>query len=111
MDVGEKWIDKGVYWETNQFPIAIRLRHSTLSPYFVVLAMDELTRHIQDNVPWGMLLANDIILVDETVREVNVKLEFSLFFTIAKQIIFLPACNTTISSFTDILHNKIISNS
>jgi hypothetical protein len=38
--------------------------------------MDELTRTIQDKVPWSMLFANDIVLVDETKRGVDVKLKF-----------------------------------
>ena len=35
--------------------------------------MDELTRHIEDDVPCCMPFANDILLVDETARGVNVK--------------------------------------
>ena len=37
--------------------------------------MDELTRAIQDEIPWCMLFADDIVLVDETRAGVNVKLE------------------------------------
>ena len=37
--------------------------------------MDELTRQMQDNVPWCMLFADEIVLVDETKVEVNAKLE------------------------------------
>jgi len=37
--------------------------------------MDELTRTIQDEIPWCMLFADDIVLVDETRAGVNVKLE------------------------------------
>ena len=37
--------------------------------------MDELTREIQDEVPWCMLFANDIILIDESKEGVNTKLE------------------------------------
>ena len=37
--------------------------------------MNEHTRHIQDDVPWCMLFADDIVLVDETARGVNAKLE------------------------------------
>ena len=37
--------------------------------------MYELTRHMQDNVPWCMLFADDIVLVAETKVEVNVKLK------------------------------------
>lgn len=37
--------------------------------------MDELTRHILDNIPWCLLFADDIILLDETGRGVNAKLK------------------------------------
>ena len=37
--------------------------------------MDELTKHIQDDVPWCMLFADDIVLIDETKSGVNVKLD------------------------------------
>jgi len=37
--------------------------------------MDELTRGIQDEIPWCMLFANDIVLIDETQEGVNTKLE------------------------------------
>ena len=40
-----------------------------------MLVMDELTKYIQDGVPWCMLFANNIVLVDETTRGVNAKLE------------------------------------
>ena len=37
--------------------------------------MDELIRGIQDEIPWCMLFANDIVLIDETREGVNTKLE------------------------------------
>jgi hypothetical protein len=37
--------------------------------------MDELTGSIQDDVPWCMLFADDIVLIDETSVGVNQKLE------------------------------------
>ena len=37
--------------------------------------MDELTRAIQDEIPWCMLFADDIVLVDETRAGVSAKLE------------------------------------
>jgi hypothetical protein len=37
--------------------------------------MDELTYAIQEVVPWCMLFADDIVLIDETRVGVNVKLE------------------------------------
>ncbi|KAM2067303.1 hypothetical protein ACFX1T_043652 [Malus domestica] len=48
--------------------------NTTLRPYLFALVMDELTRHIQDDIPWCMLFANDIVLIDETQEGVNAKL-------------------------------------
>ena len=46
-----------------------------MSPLLFVIVMDELTRAIQDEIPWCMLFVNDIILVNETRAGVNVILE------------------------------------
>ena len=62
--------------ETSEFVITVGLHQgSTLSPYLFVLVMDELTRHIQEEVPWCMLFADDVVLIDETREGVNAKLE------------------------------------
>jgi len=37
--------------------------------------MDELTREIQDEVPWRMLFVDDIVLINETRDGLNDKLE------------------------------------
>ncbi|PUZ46468.1 hypothetical protein GQ55_7G080900 [Panicum hallii var. hallii] len=37
--------------------------------------MDEITRDIQDDIPWCMLFADDVVLVDESRAGVNMKLE------------------------------------
>ena len=37
--------------------------------------MDKLTKSIQEEVPCYMLFVDDIVFVDETKHEVNVKLE------------------------------------
>ena len=61
---------------TDYFPIKIGLHQgSTLSPYLFVLVMDEVTRDIQGDIPWCMLFADDIVLVDESLAGVNRKLE------------------------------------
>ncbi|XP_019229159.1 PREDICTED: uncharacterized protein LOC109210232 [Nicotiana attenuata] len=52
-----------------------KTRGSTLSPSLFSLAMDSLTRHIQGEVPWCLLFANDIVLIDETRGGVNERLE------------------------------------
>ena len=49
------------------FPIKIGLHQETaLSPYLFALMMDEVTRDIQGDIPWCMLFADDVVLVDES---------------------------------------------
>jgi len=62
--------------DTNDFPIRIGLHQgSALSPYLFALVIDEVTRDIQEDVPWCMLFADDVVLVDESQAGVNRKLE------------------------------------
>ena len=62
--------------DTTDFPINIGLQQgSVLSPYLFVLVMDEVTRDIQGDIPWCMLFADDVVLVDESRAGVNRKLE------------------------------------
>jgi hypothetical protein len=57
-------------------PINVGLHQgSALSPYLFTLVMDEVTRDIQDGVPWCMLFTDDVILVDESRTGVDQKLE------------------------------------
>jgi len=61
---------------TNDFSITIGLHQgSALSPFLFVIMIDELIRAVQNEISWCMLFAYDIVLVDETRAEVNVKLE------------------------------------
>ena len=46
-----------------------------MSPYLFALIMDELTKDTQDEVPWCMLFADDIVLIDETRAGVSAKLK------------------------------------
>jgi hypothetical protein len=39
---------------------------SALIPYLFGLLMDEVTRNIQGAIPWCMLFANDVVLMDES---------------------------------------------
>ena len=60
----------------DDFPIRIGLHQgSALSPYLFALVMDEVTRAIQGDIPWCMLFADDVVLVDESRTWVNQKLE------------------------------------
>jgi hypothetical protein len=62
--------------DTNDFPINIGLyQGSALGPYLFALVMDEVTRDIQGDIPWCMLFADDVILVDESRTGVDQKLE------------------------------------
>jgi len=62
--------------DTTDFPINIGLHQgSALSPYLFALVMDEVTRDIQGDIPWCMLFADDVVLVDESRAGVNRKLE------------------------------------
>ena len=46
-----------------------------MSLYLFALVMDEVTRGIQGDIPWCMLFADDVVLVDESRAGVNRKLE------------------------------------
>ena len=52
---------------TTDFPINIGLHQgSALSPYLFALVMDEVTRDIQGDIPWCMLFANYVVLVNQS---------------------------------------------
>ncbi|KAI0489017.1 hypothetical protein KFK09_028858 [Dendrobium nobile] len=56
------------------FPISIGLHQgSTLNSYPFALALDLLTRHLQVDLPWCMLFAYVILLVDKTREGVEGK--------------------------------------
>jgi hypothetical protein len=62
--------------DTNEFLINIGLHQgSALSPYLFALVMDEVTRDIQGGIPWCVLFADDVVLVDESKMGVDHKLE------------------------------------
>jgi hypothetical protein len=46
-----------------------------LSTYLFALVMDEVTIDIQGGIPWCMLFADDVVLVDESRTGVAQKLE------------------------------------
>ena len=62
--------------ETSDFPINIGLHQgSALSPYIFALVMDEVTKDIQGEIPWCMLFADDVVLIDGSRIEVDKQLE------------------------------------
>nr|XP_009591782.1 uncharacterized protein LOC104088749 [Nicotiana tomentosiformis] len=53
--------------DSEHFPVVMGLHQgSVLSPFLFALVMDALTNHIQGDVPWCLLFADDIVLIDET---------------------------------------------
>lgn len=78
------WCNQGHVWGLNEscdgslsyFSIIIGLHQGlSLSPYLFVLVMDDLTKDFLNKVPWCMLFADYIVLVDEIRKSVDVKLE------------------------------------
>ncbi|XP_070037248.1 secreted RxLR effector protein 78-like [Nicotiana tomentosiformis] len=62
--------------DSDHFSVMMGLHQgSALSPFLFALVMDVVTRHIQEEVPWCMLFAHDIVLIDETRDGVNAQLE------------------------------------
>jgi Reverse transcriptase (RNA-dependent DNA polymerase) len=62
--------------ESDTFSIKIWLhQRSALSLYIFTLVMDEITKDIQGDIPWCMLFADDVVLIDESRIRVNHKLE------------------------------------
>ncbi|MDV3181301.1 MAG: reverse transcriptase domain-containing protein, partial [Candidatus Phytoplasma australasiaticum] len=73
---GAKTRVRTVGGDSEYFPVEMGLHQgSVLSPFLFVLVMDELTRSIQEEVPWYMLFADNIVLNDETRAKVNDRLE------------------------------------
>ncbi|VFQ98440.1 unnamed protein product [Cuscuta campestris] len=61
---------------SDSFSVGMGLHQgSTLSPFLFSLVMDVLTQGVQDGVPWCMLFADDIVLIDDTREGLNDKLE------------------------------------
>ncbi|WMV12452.1 hypothetical protein MTR67_005837 [Solanum verrucosum] len=69
------WV-RTVGGDSEHFPVEMGLHQgSVLNPFLFALVMDELTRSIQEKVPWCILFADDIVLIDETRDRVNARLE------------------------------------
>jgi hypothetical protein len=71
--------------ESDAFHIKIGLHQgSALRPYIFTLVMDEITKDKQADIPWCMLFADDVVLIDESRIGVNQKLELWRHFRIEK---------------------------
>ncbi|XP_071703873.1 uncharacterized protein [Rutidosis leptorrhynchoides] len=61
---------------TEFFEIEVGLHQgSVLSPFLFALIIYELSRGIQENIPWCLIFADDIVLVSESKNELNSRLE------------------------------------
>jgi hypothetical protein len=62
--------------DTDDFPINIGLHQgSALSPYLFALVIDEVTRDIQGDISWCMVLSDDVVLIEESRSGVSQKLK------------------------------------
>ncbi|XP_070008430.1 secreted RxLR effector protein 78-like [Nicotiana sylvestris] len=58
--------------DSDHFPVMMGLYQGlALNPFLFALVMDVMTRHIQGEVPWFMLFADDIVLINKTQDDVN----------------------------------------
>ena len=58
--------------DSDYFPVQVGLHQgSTLSPFLFTIVMDAVSGGIQGEVPWCLLFANDIALIDETKEGVG----------------------------------------
>ena len=61
---------------TEFFQVEVGLHQgSAISPYLFALILDEITRGIQEGIPWSMIFADDIVLVAESAEGLNYRLE------------------------------------
>ncbi|GKD14150.1 ataxia telangiectasia mutated family protein [Tanacetum coccineum] len=62
--------------DTEFFPVEVGLHQgSAISPYLFALILDEISRGIQEDVPWCMIFADDIVLIAESAEGLNSRLE------------------------------------
>ncbi|GKD31876.1 retrovirus-related pol polyprotein LINE-1 [Tanacetum coccineum] len=61
---------------TEFFPVDVGLHQgSAISPYLFALILDELSMEIQEDIPWCLIFADDIVLVSESAEGLNIRLE------------------------------------
>ncbi|XP_071688730.1 uncharacterized protein [Rutidosis leptorrhynchoides] len=61
---------------TEVFPIEVGLHQgSALSPFLFALILDELSRGIQEGIPWCLIFSDDIVLISDSKEELNRRLE------------------------------------
>ncbi|XP_070029782.1 secreted RxLR effector protein 78-like [Nicotiana sylvestris] len=73
---GAKTRVRTVGGDSEHFSVVMGLHQGfALSPFLFSMVMDTLTHQIQGEVPWCMLFADDIVLIDESQASVNKRLE------------------------------------
>nr|GEZ28542.1 retrovirus-related Pol polyprotein LINE-1 [Tanacetum cinerariifolium] len=73
---GAKTRVRTIVGNTEFFPVEVSLHQgSAISPYLFTLILDELSRGIQENIPWCMIFADDIVLIAESAEGLNNRLE------------------------------------
>ncbi|GKE37338.1 retrovirus-related pol polyprotein LINE-1 [Tanacetum coccineum] len=73
---GAKTRVRSIVGNTKFFPVKVGLHQGlAISPYLFALILDELSRRIQENIPWSMVFTEDIVLVAESVDGLNMRLE------------------------------------
>nr|GEW54657.1 hypothetical protein [Tanacetum cinerariifolium] len=61
---------------TDFFPVEVGFHQGlAISPYLFTLILDELSRGIQEDIPWCMIFADDIVLIAELAKGLNDRLE------------------------------------
>nr|GEX32560.1 ataxia telangiectasia mutated family protein [Tanacetum cinerariifolium] len=61
---------------TEFFAMEVGLQQgSAISAYLFVLILDELSRGIQEDIPWCLIFADDIVLVSKSMKALNIRLE------------------------------------
>ncbi|GJV91044.1 ataxia telangiectasia mutated family protein [Tanacetum coccineum] len=61
---------------TEYFPVDVGLHQGlAISPYLFALILDELTKGIQESVPWCLIFADDIVLVSKMQQGLNGRVE------------------------------------
>lgn len=67
---------KSVRGKMEDFTVKVSVyQGSALSQYLFSSVMDELTKNVHDEVPWCMLFADDVVLVDEKINGLEGKIE------------------------------------
>ncbi|GKG39241.1 retrovirus-related pol polyprotein LINE-1, partial [Tanacetum coccineum] len=73
---GERTCVRTLTGNTKYFPVDVGLHQGlAISPYLFALILDELTKRIQESIPWCLVFTDDIVLISETLKGLNGRLE------------------------------------